>query len=267
MRQARRWRGLVGLALGVTLAASGLPASAGSCPGPRCPKYRTFCVVNIPCRYPASADGIVRIPYWVNPTQLWLTEAQAVGAVRAAARAWEMYNPRVRFIYRGTTNEPPIPEDHKLVVAWVPLLLAAGAAYGNAEHGHDVFIGMLGPQTWEPCSTDCRPYRVRYIVNVGLTSVGYGDVQGVITHEFGHVLGLDHPGRGEEAQGLTMDDTLGDYEQPPPGYGSREMSTLGLGDVLGVKKLYPWKCPKPDSKGRYPSAYRYLCPTIKIFVP
>lgn len=217
--------------------------------------------MDVPCRYPASADGIVRIPYWVNPTQPWLTEVQAVGAVRAAARAWEMYNPRIDFIYRGTTDEPPVLWDNKLVVAWAPLP-AGGMTSGNAETGHDVFIAVQSVQAWEPCSTDCRPYRLRYVANAGLTYVAYGDVQGVITHEFGHVLGLDHSDKG-----LTMSGQIGTYEQPPEGYGSREWSTLGLGDVLGVKKLYPWKCPKPDSKGRYPSAYRYLCPSIKIFEP
>jgi hypothetical protein len=95
----------------------------------------------------------------------------------------------------------------------------------------------------------------------------YDDVQGVLTHELGHVLGLDHP-EGADTRGLTMDiSSVLPYEEVPYGYQSREQSTLGLGDVLGMKKLYPWTCPKLKSGQSYPSAYRYLCPSIKIFTP
>lgn len=59
----------------------------------------------------------------------------------------------------------------------------------------------------------------------------------------------------------------GSYERVPYGYQSREHSTLGLGDVLGMKKLYPWTCPKLKSGQSYPSTYRYLCPAVKIFSP
>jgi hypothetical protein len=95
-------------------------------------------------------------------------------------------------------------------------------------------------------------------------SSSYADVQGILTHELGHVLGLDHPDVNEAA-GLTM--SANTYERVSYGYESRALSTLGLGDVLGMKKLYPWTCPKLKSGQSYPSAYRYVCPSIKIFSP
>lgn len=267
-----RRRGRLGLLLlGLALAAP--PAALGTeqqCPGPHCPEYSILCGSAAPCRWPSSADGLVRIHYWVNPSQNWLTEAEAIGAVRAGARAWMAYNPRVRLIYRGTTEDYPVPGDGKFVVGWVPWSPAAGVAVGKVDD-FDIWIDWRSPQRWRGCYTRCAAVPREYCnvcvpgvpdwTNSGDGGTSIADVQGTITHEFGHVLGLGHA-----PAGLTM--ASGDpYEAPPPGYVSRERSTLGLGDVRGLKALYPWTCPKLEKGQTYPAAYRYICPTIHIFVP
>jgi hypothetical protein len=54
------------------------------------------------------------------------------------------------------------------------------------------------------------------------------DFEGAVTHEFGHVYGLAHTGSGHD--NLTMEHTL----QPCSPYAR----TLGLGDWLGMKRMY-----------------------------
>jgi hypothetical protein len=54
------------------------------------------------------------------------------------------------------------------------------------------------------------------------------DFEGAVTHEFGHVYGLGHTGSGHD--NLTMDHAL----RPCSTYAR----TLGLGDWLGMKKMY-----------------------------
>jgi hypothetical protein len=59
----------------------------------------------------------------------------------------------------------------------------------------------------------------------------------VATHEWGHVLGLDDL-LAPAAEGLTM------YARAPVtddrgAQVRRELSTIGLGDLLGLRRLYP----------------------------
>lgn len=58
---------------------------------------------------------------------------------------------------------------------------------------------------------------------------GTFDVQNIATHEFGHVAGLAHVGAPKDVC-LTM--------YPYADYGEIEKRTLGLGDKLGMQKLY-----------------------------
>ena len=54
------------------------------------------------------------------------------------------------------------------------------------------------------------------------------DFEGTVTHEFGHAYGLGHTGNGHS--NLTME-----HEERPCSTYAR---TLGLGDWLGMKKMY-----------------------------
>ena len=54
------------------------------------------------------------------------------------------------------------------------------------------------------------------------------DFEGTVTHEFGHVYGMGHTGPGHS--NLTMDHS----ERPCSTYAR----TLGLGDWLGMRKMY-----------------------------
>lgn len=74
------------------------------------------------------------------------------------------------------------------------------------------------------------------------TPTGETDTQvaDVLTHELGHGLGLADL-QGEGTDQLTMN--AGDDSSRAGGYRGR--MTLGLGDFLGVRALYPCGCPLP----------------------
>lgn len=278
-----RWRGWAGLMLALALAAPSAAHSAPkreNCPGPYCTEYVLHCGNGgtYGCRWPADRDGITRIPYWINPEQPWMPEEDVIGAARAAERAWEMYNPKVRFMYQGTTDDPPKPMDGKLTVGFLPLLIGMGAVIITprrlGDHDMDVVLRLERPWFWAPCHTRCGYAHQRSCADAGACPVttmgeaadptnptGFDEIQGVLTHEFGHVLGLDHP----DNAGLTM--KVDNYEEQRRGMYLLEMSTLGLGDILGAKELYPWSCPKIKRGRSYPSAYRYVCPSIRVFSP
>jgi hypothetical protein len=59
------------------------------------------------------------------------------------------------------------------------------------------------------------------------------DLQGLATHERGHTFGLGHPDDGTFADGNLTMSTYG------LGECSKSYRTLGLGDVLGLRQLYP----------------------------
>ena len=59
---------------------------------------------------------------------------------------------------------------------------------------------------------------------------GAFDVQNVLTHEFGHVAGLDHVNAPKDGL-LTMYKLAGEEEI--------QKRDLGIGDVLGMTALYP----------------------------
>ena len=65
------------------------------------------------------------------------------------------------------------------------------------------------------------------------------DLQAIVTHEWGHVVGLGHP----VVQG--HDDSLLTMVSSSACAGCRHPDTLAYGDVLGERALYPTSAPFP----------------------
>ena len=68
----------------------------------------------------------------------------------------------------------------------------------------------------------------RLVTSIPAACTDKWDFEGTVTHEFGHVYGMAHTGSGHS--NLTMDHA----ERPC----SASARTLGIGDWLGMKKMY-----------------------------
>lgn len=255
--------------LGVLSSATSLRAE-GPCTYPEdpdtCGEYR---ILEGSHRWRTAADGVATIEYYINPTQPWMAERDAIDATVAAFQVWEDWNPSVTFRYLGTTLRPPAPQDGLNVVGWLPFYGRAGAVM-QAEEGWsdlsgqrsgyigevDIILNSTHQWKWDGCEQadgSCADRGSRHPI-LGLVE---SDVQSIVTHEVGHLLGLDHvPGPATQVVTMTASTS---------GSTSRHLSTLALGDVLGAKFLYPWTCPPAGAP--IPARYSRVCPTIQIFSP
>lgn len=195
-------------------------------------------------------DGRIVVRYRINPggaSTPYLSEDQRVAAIRAAAAAWARAEPRLLFRYDGLTSAP----------AGTPGVAGFGTPCNHGTHpacgglvDGEATLTFSGsaPWTWRacgpggggrPCTSYPQPCRE---IGPDIRCEGL-DLQAVATHEWGHVLGLlDLYGR--EAMGLTM------YARSPVSdrevdRARRELSTLGRGDLLGLRALYPTAAPLP----------------------
>ncbi|MBI4729650.1 MAG: hypothetical protein HY775_09160 [Acidobacteria bacterium] len=210
------------------------PADRGSkCPAPKtCGLYELK-----PWRLPADRAGNATIEFLINPDgQQWLSADDAEKAILAATKSWMAANPRIRLVYGGRTTRHAALDEWS-VIDWEitgTSEVAVATVYhpGNKVKGADIVLNTLFPWNWKSCEQrDGSCTAVSYPV------VRYLDVQAVVTHELGHWLGLQDLG-ADPARELTM---YGEVGTP----GERKQSTLGLGDVLGLRAAYPCRCASP----------------------
>jgi hypothetical protein len=222
-------------------------ADEGACPSPAtCDRFRLYGL-----RWAAAADGSIRIPYLLAGRHPQVPEAIAREAFRRMGEVWTAANPRVRFAEQGTTLEPagdpPFLPDGRNEFGFGPSpLLTPGAgavatltSVGGTIVEADVVLSVSVLWSWRPCEQSdgaCAGDGTPDVDAAGLVEAKFTDLAGVVAHELGHVLGLDHasPGLGE---GATRQLTMHPVAPSPPE--RRIFQTLGLGDVLGVRALYP----------------------------
>lgn len=216
-------------AAGIARAQGTTPAPARGCPNPKsCPLYKLD-----KYRWPTDR-GVATIPFVVNPVQPWIGRDAALGAAIAAARTWSRAHSPVRFLSKGTTMRQPVLGDSLNEIGWgrVPagaLAVANTRVIRGKVMEADVVLNVMLPWTWSECAHRdgaCVPAQA----DAGM--VQRFDVQAVLTHEFGHWLGLAHLDSAGSSE-LTM------YTTPNPG--DRKQSTLALGDVRGIRAAYPCK--------------------------
>ena len=208
----------------------GLPAE--KCPQPKSCRYYTL-LTDDPYRWPVGPDGRATVEYWLNPAGAApLSPEDVEGAVAAAFATWERAAPTLRFVYRGRTDRLGTPRDGVNVVAF-----DGDHSYAHVQPGGEFDIHFnSGNWAWQPCEQRdgaCTPEK-NSTAEAGSTKVIPSELQSTATHEVGHVLGLGHPPGDPAYAELTMTPNL-----------KRSASTLALGDVLGIRALYPCDCPLP----------------------
>jgi hypothetical protein len=213
---------------------------AGGCPDARgCPNYKLHAG-----RWPRDADGTATIHYRIKTdghtpvNSAPITPEQLIAAVRGAAQTWMDAVPSVRLVYDGTTTEAPNSSNN--VIGWgtTTTIIPGGAETrytpgpdGPTYTGFSVYLYPTEGLTYRPCDPahgqpcDDGP-------NDNL------DLGGLLTHEWGHVLGLDHVESQQTDNELTMYPGGGNANE-------RHKATLGLGDILGARNLYPTNAALP----------------------
>jgi len=163
--------------------------------------------------------------YWINPNNNYNFLGTAVeAAIKAAADAWDSETSFQVFSYKGTTDRVAGVNDGFNVVSW-----------GEYSQSNAIAVTFI----WY--TRTCIGGRIRMaivetdtLLNVyfewSLTGEnGKMDVQNIMTHEFGHWCGLDDLYKDRDYW-LTM------YGYAS--FGEIYKRTLGLGDILGLQKVY-----------------------------
>lgn len=219
----------------------GLPAE--HCPEPKTCRRYTF-GDGTPRKWRAGADGRVTIRYRINPSGATSISPESIeGAIRTAFDTWERAAPAVRFVYDGRTSMQATPDDGVSVIAFngptTEHTIPTGDKDGNYLTEFDMLYTPNG-WTWAPCEqadNSCTPTSG---TQTGPASSFPRDLQSIATHAAGHALWLGDMEDYSLDRYLTMNP--GNWSYPA---GSRYWSTLALGDVLGVRALYPCSCPLP----------------------
>jgi hypothetical protein len=224
------------VATSLCLAATPAIAGGGSCPAVKtCGAY-----VLDDYRWPVGAGRPLVITYYVSTSvsNPGVPSSELPRIVQRAAAVWERANPRVHFRYAGLTSAlPGLPYDgHNVIGYGVPAnpAEAANAVINFTQAGRileeDLVINPDTYWTWDSCPQrdgGCAGHSANL---VPATETWGPELQGVLTHELGHWLSLDHsdPGGGS-------DETM--FSAVPSD--NLKMQTLGLGDIRGVRAAYP----------------------------
>jgi hypothetical protein len=221
--------------------------------------------------YPSDAVGFVMkwdlaaypdgaIPYWINrnipagftPFEPTSSIDAVLARVHEAFRTWEhVSTARVRFRFAGFTDATDVV-DGNMVVSFT----AAPARGGPIDTGCRASsrntqvtgaAGVILPQEFVGQIVECDPTIHALLPQAGTAwwvsdasppsrnatgQQGPLDLQGLLTHEIGHVLGLDHSGTAETA-------TMTIWTQSGVSVGGFTLRTLSTDDAIGVSTLYP----------------------------
>jgi hypothetical protein len=159
------------------------------------------------------------VTFYVNPATSDLSSSAAAAATQAALDVWNWGGSPFRFEYGGTSSDTATGYDNRNVVI-----------FRNASNGS----AIASTYSWWDGSnrlldSDVIVWDGAFTFFIGTSGCGGWNgayLEDILTHEFGHALGLDHSGAGD----ATM--------YPSYGYCSQEMRTLASDDIAAIQSLY-----------------------------
>lgn len=155
------------------------------------------------------------VPWYYNPANAPLSESDFLTAMNGATSTWQAAS-GITFQYMGTTTQAlSNANDDKLVVGWMEQSQFI-ANYGD--------VAGYGSIWWDGYNITDGEVALN-AGGVGVTNPS--DLQGLLTHELGHILALNH----SDVQDSVM------YANP---YNTLEfMRTLRADDISAITSLYP----------------------------
>jgi hypothetical protein len=237
------------IALGVAATATAAGGGAvGGCPDARvCSDY-----VVVGVGWQPRRNGRVVIHYRINPHTTAISRLRrslVVRAIRTAAATWMAADPRLALVYDGTTRARAAENN---VFAFGPggpsavtQITHGPGGYFRGRYTHfDVRFSSDITWRWRPCAPTkgdpCTSYSDSATARATVM-----DIQDVATHEWGHVVGLEHANGADDDEMSMWGGLQNASRLCGPTSVCRWRDTLGLGDVLGVRHLYPINAPLP----------------------
>jgi hypothetical protein len=173
--------------------------------------------------------GTNQVLYYVNPTNIYMSNAAAISAIQNGSYPWSSQTlANIQLVYGGTTSGSSLTLNNKNEV----FFRNDSSSYIGETYwwydgtGHLVDADMVLHENWQ------------FYAGSGCTGSGVY-VEDVAVHEFGHVLGLAHTG----VAGATMYATM-------PSSCDLTQLTLESDDISGIESLYP---PTSTSKNTAPT--------------
>lgn len=154
------------------------------------------------------------IEWWYNPNSQPYSTEIILQAIQYATQAWESIA-NIQFEYKGITHQALNNEqDNKLIIGWL-----ASSEFENrfgyfAAYAHIWWDGSF-------------IHEGEISLNNGyFVPTAQSKLQGIITHELGHILGLDHSDQPTSIM----------YS---PYHSAKYQETLRLDDIIAASNLYP----------------------------
>lgn len=170
--------------------------------------------------------GTSPVTYRVNPDNLYVTQAQAVAAVTFAANVWNTQgSPNIQLSYGGTTGGGSLTLDR-----------TNNVFFRNDASGYIAETYWWWDSTGKLVDADIV-YHENYSFSTHETPCTGYYVEAVGSHEFGHMLGLNH----SPVPSATM--------WPYISACDTSVETLDPDDVAGIQFLYPTSLGSRRGKG------------------
>jgi len=196
------------------------------------------------------------VTFYVNPTTPDLSPAAVIAATQFALDVWNTQGGTpFRFQYGGTASDTVNAYDNRNVVV-----------FRNASNGSSIATTY---SWWDSSKrlldSDVVVWDAGFTFFTGTSGCGGVNnaayLEDILTHEFGHALGLDHSS--------VADATM----YPSYSYCSQALRTLAADDIAGVQSLYgvgsgPAPSPAPDpAPAPTPAPGNNTAPSLSITSP